>query len=120
MANNYTEFSELIECKTKPQQKWLLRQLSKDDRSYACVAEEDGPNVWVHSDESGDLGVVAEVVGRFQKKFKIATPWIGSCSYHCDHPKLGEFGGGAVVVHRGKQTWFDATSMAEEKARRLK
>jgi len=118
MANNYTEFSELIECTTKEQQKWLLQQLAKCE--YACEAKADGPNVWVHSDESGDLGVVAEVVGRFQKKFKITEPWIGSCSYHCDHPKLGEFGGGAVLVLRGKQTWFDATSMAEEKARKLK
>lgn len=120
MANNYTEFSELIECQSKAQQKWLLQELSKDDRSYACVATADKSNVWVHSDESGDLAVVASVVGEFQKKFKITSPWVGSYCHYCDHPRINEFGGGAVVVHRGKQTWFHATSMAEEKARKLK
>ena len=119
MANNYTEFSEIIECDKKQQQDWLLEQFKKDDRSYACAAEPDRDNVWVHSDESGDMGPVADVIAEFQTTFKITKPWIGSYCYNCDKPRISEFGGGAVVVNRGKQYWFDATSLANAKAKKL-
>ncbi len=66
MANNYTQFSEMIPCETKEQQEWLPRELAvavefdDGERVSACEFEADGKDVWIYSKDSGDLGALAD------------------------------------------------------------
>ena len=119
MANNYCQFSEVIECKSKKRADWLVKRLTEEKDFPVCEVNRDGNDVIVYSEEAGDLSVVAEVIGELQTQFHITKPCIGSCCFLCDKPRIGEFGGAAVVVYQGQSVWIDATEMANAMAKRL-
>jgi hypothetical protein len=83
---------------------------------------EKGGNWWIstHGDEWGNVAHVACVVHAFIKKFRpdfvFTLTW---CSY-CSKPRIGEFGGGWVVVSKDKMEFGDAWSAADKTAAGMK
>ena len=114
MAENFTQFSEMIECETEEQVQFLLAKLNKKgDSGQCCEAKREGlKDVWIHSDENPDLEQMVDVLCEFQKKFKLKKPIVISWAHSCSKPRLSEFGGGAVVIMRGKEYWIDAATWA--------
>jgi hypothetical protein len=114
---------------TKPEeQEWFLEELAKlsedDDYCSPCEAVVEPDNgvsgIWVHTEESGDPGALAEVIAEWQRKFKSKEEVIISYALTCSKPRLGEFGGGAILIYRGKIYGFDGQADAMTKLRQLK
>ena len=125
MANNYSQFSEMIPCENKEQQDWLMQELAiaiefdDGERVPACAFEADGDDVWVYSEDSGDLEALADVVATFQVEFDITEPWTLTWADTCSKPRLGNFGGGGLVIYKGKVHWLDTWNWCAAEAQRL-
>ena len=125
MANNYTQFSEMIPCESKEQQDWLMQRLDitveTEERLQCpdCEFEEDGKDVWVYSEDSADIGALADVVAAFQLRFNIDKPWTLSWANTCSKPRLNNFGGGGLVIYKGKVHWMDTWDWCTAEVRRL-
>lgn len=125
MADNYTQFSEMIPCKTKEQQDWLLKELAdgvKDDdggEHPVCEFSADRGDVWVHAEDSGDLDALANAVSFFQLRFKIEEPWTFTWAETCSKPRVSQFGGGGIVVYKGKIHGMNAWDWCTAEAKRL-
>ena len=126
MANNYSQFSEMIPCETKEQQDWLLRELAiavefdDGERVSACMFEADGKDVWVYSEDSADIDALADVIATFQLQFKVNKPWTLTWADSCSKPRLNNFGGGGVVIYKGKTSWMDTWGWCAAEAQRLR
>lgn len=124
MANNYCEGSSFLPI---PKDKVHLAQaiidraakkLAAEDEcyeegdeyySYGCEAEVAGDGVWFHGDESINPEHVAEIARALIEELELDEPFYCSWAYTCSKPRIDEFGGGAFVIIRGKQTyWVDA------------
>lgn len=114
MANNYLLFSEFIPVKDQKQQAWIAHEIEHslagddDDMSDApcCLWEIEADGVWVHSDESGDVDALCDVVSRWMQTFGIKEPWTMEWAETCSKPRINEFGGGAAVVYPGSIDFF--------------
>ena len=126
MANNYPQFSEMIPCESEEQQDWLMQELAVaiefDDGETVPVCEfkADGDDVWVYSEDSGDLEALADVVATFQVEFDITEPWTLTWAGTCSKPRLGNFGGGGVVVYKGKAHWMNTWDWCAAEVLRLR
>lgn len=125
MANNYDEFSEMIPCETKEQQDYLIQELAvavefdDGERVSACEFEADGKDVWIYSQESCDLDALADVIAAFQLGFNIDDPWTLTWAGTCSKPRVGNFGGGGIVVYKGKTHWMNTWDWCTAEVRRL-
>ena len=120
MANNYTEFSEMIPCETQGQIEWLENALTGGSEGYpVCEFDREGDGVWVYSEDIGDLGALADVVSAFQLRFDVAKPWTLTWAGTCSEPLLGNFGGGGVVVYKGKAHWMNTWDWCAAEVLRL-
>lgn len=125
MADNYTQFSEMIFCKTKEQQEWLMRKLAvavKDEEGEAhpaCEFAADREDIWVHAWDSGDLNALADVVATFQNVFEIREPWTLTWANTCSKPRTSQFGGGGIVVYKGKVHGMNTWDWCIAEAKRL-
>ncbi len=117
MADNYTQFSAFLQV---PADKMDLarviidretERLQEDDEYGYCdnLACMDRDGVWFHTEESGNPEQVEIVARALVEELKIDEPFICSWAYTCSKPRIDEFGGGALLVRRGKPTiWCDA------------
>ena len=125
MANNYTEFSEMIPCETKEQQAWLLQKLAvaiefdDGEKVPTCAFETDGKDVWVYTEDSVDLDALADVVAAFQVRFNIDKPWTLTWADTCSKPRISNFGGGGIVVYKGKTHWMNTWGWCTAEVHRL-
>ena len=121
MANNYCESSSRLPI---PEDKMvraeeivdrIVRELEDGDEGYCgadITTELDG--VWFCHDESINPEHVEVVAKALVEELGIDEPFICSWSYTCSKPRLGEFGGGAFAVQKGRDTvWIDAASEAQ-------
>lgn len=117
MANNYCEassFLEIPEDKIEKAQEIIDRvekELEEDeDYGYCgCQAELEKGGVWFHGDESVDVNHVEDIARALVEELELDKPFYCSWAYTCSKPRIDEFGGGAFVIVRGKQTfWIDA------------
>jgi len=69
---------------------------------------------WLHATEGGDPGRVAHLVQKFLKRFRLNQCWSLTYATTCSKPRLGEFGGGAVVVTTDNIRWNNAYDFVEE------
>lgn len=79
---------------------------------FACKTREG--YWWLYAEESADIAHVACVVQAFIKKFRpdyvFKLTWCG----YCDKPRIGEFGGGWLVVGADKAIWGNTWERADE------
>jgi hypothetical protein len=103
--------------------KFYNAEFGEDAASYAddwvVTYKDEGDHLWLHSEESTVIDMVAYVIAAFQKKFKCELAWQMSWSAGCSKPRIGEFGGGAVVVYKGECHWINARSWADDLAKEL-
>lgn len=80
--------------------------------------EEDG-SLWVHSEESAEIGLVAEIMQKTMKRFNIdgtiTIQWAATCS----KPRIDAYGGGVVVVNKDTTESWNSFDAAVELERRL-
>ncbi len=72
-----------------------------------------GRHLWLFSDEYGDLDQVAELVQQFLRRFRPSQSWAMCYAATCSKPRVGEFGGGAVIITAKRIVWHDAQAIAE-------
>lgn len=123
MANNYTEFSELIENLTDEERSWFERRMEKleadneedfiGDFSYGI--EDGGKTLWIYSDESGDIDVACDVIQEFLAEFRPSESFTLSWAATCSKPRVGEFGGGAVYVTADRVEYVSSWGWIDQK-----
>ena len=136
MADNYLEFSEILDNLTVEETAWLEQQLDEDpetgcpvfladyeDRDpddeycgFAYSFEECGGKrqLWVRAEESGNADHAAHLVQKFLKKFRPHECWSLTYPTTCSKPRVGEFGGGAVFVTADTIQWENAYGFIED------
>jgi hypothetical protein len=120
MADNYLQFSEFIEVPAAqhPQADEIIKREKAEreaEEEYLGVgAEIEHRGVWLYADEHGDTDHLETLARALVEELEIDEPFTASWSYACSKPRIGEFGGGAMVVRRGYETlWVDAESAVE-------
>lgn len=69
-------------------------------------------HLWIRDDEgSGDIESVVSIVRRFLRKFKRKDAFVLEWAETCSKPRIGEFGGGGVVVTAKETKWFVPSDM---------
>jgi len=117
MANNYCESSSFLEIPKDKIDKAqtiidrVVKELEDDEEiGYCnCQAEVEDDGVWFHEDESINTEHMEAIARALIEELEIDKPFYASWAYTCSKPRIDEFGGGAFVIVRGKQTyWCDA------------
>lgn len=119
MANNYEQFSEMIECHTAIQRKWLLDKLDQEGGDEMKVspcefAPQGETQVWVYTDDWADTEELADILQSYLRKFDLDDHIIISISYSCSKPRPGEFGGYAMGIMRDGIETLDARGAMDE------
>lgn len=123
MANNYTQFSEIIDNATPEEIEWAKKRLaemevkffeSNGDAGWYFESEvhekkhggNDGPHIWVFAEEGGEPEHVAEFAQEFLKKFRPNACFSLTWASFCDKLRVGEFDGGGLFVTAEKIEWY--------------
>jgi hypothetical protein len=120
MANNYCQSSTFV---TIPKDKLgeaksivdkIETELEGGDEGYVgFVAELKENGVWIYDDESINPDHVEILIKALVEQLDLPGRHLCSWAYICSKPRIGEFGGGAFVVQKGKDTvWVDAEQAA--------
>jgi len=145
MADNYTSFSCVIDI--PPEHRALVtRLLQGDETTFEKIQWSDdesedpgfawewsslqgrGPEqLWINSDESGNVEDVCIFVSYIQRRLDLEEPFEITWANTCSKLRVGEFGGGACIIYKGKQRWVNTGSwcdrtkkqMIEAEARRI-
>ena len=123
MANNYCISSSKLMCPEHENKKVqaivdrVVKEIEEgkhDDWDFCGVdasVEDDG--VWFSADESVNLEHMELIARALIEELEIDEPFYASWAYTCSKPRIDEFGGGAMVIKRGYETyWVDAMSNA--------
>ena len=126
MADNWTQFSEVIPRLTLEEETWIHQQLDSEAkadearRSQLAWQPEDeadevvnfewsikddrdepdgwGRHLWLHSDEGSNPRDVARFIQAFLKKFRPDQCFSLTWADTCSKSRVGEFSGGAMFV----------------------
>lgn len=132
MANNYLQFSEIINLKSKVEVEWansFIESFERDGvddsiiKRYGMDIDDEGlcfnyeidrssMELWMYSEEAGNPDHVALFVQDYFRKFDKSGCFTMTWAHWCSRPRVGEFGGGAVVVTAEKLMWLDARDWA--------
>jgi len=88
-------------------------ELIDDDRNPARNG------LYLASDESGDIELVANLLQSAMVKFNINEPVGLEFACTCSKMRADEFGGGAVVIAKDGQYWMNTSTFVQEKIREL-
>ena len=118
MANNHTQSSSVL--KLTPEQfdqaNKIIDRVTKeieesDDGCVQCDVNFDGSNAWFSGDDNCNVDHVEQFARALIEELELDEPFYCSWAYTCDKLRVDEFGGGAMVIQRGKDTyWVDAMS----------
>jgi hypothetical protein len=141
MANNYTHFSFAFKINSPAEAEYLETVLQSADsydeggtakdiaddvfedfEEYQCLGFDcniecgaDGGEVWIHDDGGeGNVDYVVQFLQAYMLKFKITKPIAFEFAVTCDMPRVGEFGGGAVVVTAHDDKWINTAQWIRE------
>lgn len=122
MANHYTNTSSFLavpESRLGEARK-IIEQAVEEAEDGSCDVQVEvqergeGSGVWFHGEESVNLEHLAEIARALVEGLEIDEPFVCSWSYDCSKPRIDAFGGGALVIKRGYETyWCDARSHVE-------
>jgi hypothetical protein len=126
MANNYCEFSALLEIPKDKLEKLedllekIISQIVSEEEYLECEAEIDSSGIWFHSiDGSGQPEHVERIARYVIQNLGIYKQFICSYAYYCSKLRLDEFGGGAFLIEINKPTiWIEPVIEARKKASR--
>lgn len=143
MANNYLDFSEIIDQLTDKEKEWFKQELGVpefiddwpdeefeawcEDRNIEDPCEWPGfawefyeTRLWVYATESGNIEALTSIVQKFLAKFRPDSYFTVTWSYTCSRPRVGEFGGGAAFVTRDEITMMDSYDWVSDKEQEFK
>ena len=123
MADNYQQFSEEIKKLTPKEEKWLRDLLATHEtrksflfeaRRYIDEGEDlgfswsfdDELGLWVYAEDAVNIEHIVLLVRAFLKKFRPKTCWTLEYAETCSKPRIGAFGGGAVIVTATNAQWL--------------
>jgi hypothetical protein len=130
MANHYLQFSEMIEYITPDEMKWWRDKLcalgeiayqddiTDEQDDLMCAAscfdmEAEGNCIWVVAGEYGNPDAVAAIIQDFLRECRpddcFTLTWASTCS----KMRVGEFGGGGVLVTAQDMHWTNAHAEVE-------
>jgi hypothetical protein len=137
MAQNYMQFSEVIDELTVEEHEWLKNALAlNEDGGYDDGVEppawwDDGSETFgfeydltpeefhLYSDEYGNIdtvqALVSEFISLFRKDYVFTLSWSESCS----KPRIGEFGGGGMVVTLDETRFMNVWGWLESEKKRI-
>lgn len=127
MADYYTMFSANLPLTNEKEKVWCevrLRKLSGEEDENGCsmfpdkYEVQDG-NVWICSEESGDVEKVADFVQSFLQAFNKKFAWSLEWSNSCSKMRTDGFGGGAVVVTAEGMEWMPTSMWADKTVDKL-
>jgi hypothetical protein len=140
MADHYRQFSELIEAITPQERAWIRQVLDcQDDVSTvlkesgirASAVEPDGwpgfqwqledhePDLWLYSEDSGNVEHVGEFVRAFLARFRPKACWSMTWSDSCSKPRVGEFTGAGLFVTAKNVRFFCAADAVQRMHKRF-
>ena len=113
MANNYTQFSEVLPNLTDEEAQWLKEQLEIGSEGFEVLYQFDtdderdgwGRHLWFYAEEVGDPEQVACLVQKFLQRFRPDQYWALTFACTCSKPRVGAFAGGAVFVTANDIKW---------------
>lgn len=130
LANNYLQFSEIIEKVTAEEAAWAKARLHEMTEKFSdhngdegwyfewSIHEAhdpaDGPHIWVYSEEGAEPEHVAVFFQEFLKKFRPDSCLSLTWAAFCDKLRVGEFDGGAVFVTAKDIIWHTTGSFLDE------
>jgi len=105
MANNYEEFSEILALEPGYDKEVLQRVLDKHLKDYALDSpdfqyEFRDEGLWIYSEGWGDPYRASQYVEAVMSELNVESYFLLNYSSRCDKPRVGEFGGGAMMVTR--------------------
>lgn len=124
MANNYLQFSEMIDGLTdeeikyfqgvcgyeppldlegKPYEGWeppAWYDVDSEGLGFSAEIDEGTRELWVYAEEYGNLGTLEALVLEFIQKFRPDYIFTLSFAETCSKMRVGEFGGGAMIISR--------------------
>jgi hypothetical protein len=81
---------------------------------YEFVDDDDpdgwGRHLWLHDEDGARLATVVHLVQKFLRRFRPRDSWSLTYAHVCLAPRVGEFGGGGIVVTADEDFWLDAHS----------
>lgn len=110
MADNYLQFSALLDYQTDAQADWLrakLDEAAESDDGYVASYEQETKRkrFWLYAEEWGDPGRLAYIIAEWQTTFDITEPfvltWAETCCFR-SKLRLDDFSGGAIAVYKGE------------------
>lgn len=125
MANNYTDTSSFLSLPASRlgAAREIIDRVTaelEDSEDGACEVQVEvlergeGSGVWFHSEESVNMEHLAAIARALVEELEIDEAFVCSWSYSCSKPRIDEFGGGALVIKKGYETyWCDARSHVE-------
>ena len=137
MSNNYSEFSQVIECVSTEGIEFLESLLNpQEEGDYIDMDGDshldiepcefnrdlsiDDKALWVRDFEGGGVNHrLIDAIKQYQLKFDDPNPVTLEWSDRCDKPRVGEFGGGVIVILRGHSHWMTTRHWADEKIAEL-
>lgn len=73
------------------------------------------PQVWLYTEEGGDLDLVCLMIQIFLKEFKLGDVITLAWAETCSRPRYDAFGGGAVVITAKGAKWMSTSQFIEDK-----
>ena len=127
MANNYTQFSEVLPNLTDEEARWLKKQLEVGCEGFGALYQFDtdderdgwGRHLWFYAEEVGDPEQVVCLVQKFLRRFRPDQYWSLTFACTCSKPRVGAFDGGAVFVTANDIKWQDVHGFIEAEAKRF-
>lgn len=80
--------------------------MDREDREHGC-------QLWVYSQDNGELDPLAHLVQRFLSRFRPDQSWSMTYATTCSKPYVDSFGGGAVFVTAGEIKFSNAWDFIE-------
>lgn len=101
MASNYTSFSFVIQDLNKEQVSWLSKKLSvNEDFAEHRYSLNEPLDITIYSEGYADLEGLAELLQEFLKNFNLDRSIGFEYACTCSKPRVGEFGGGCMLVSK--------------------
>ncbi|MBD3260567.1 MAG: hypothetical protein GF334_02645 [Candidatus Altiarchaeales archaeon] len=76
--------------------------------------------VWFYAEEGGDISYVGHFVQEYFKQWKPDGIFSLTYSETCSRPRVGEFGGGAMVVTANEIRYFNAYEWVQETVKNIR
>ena len=130
MADNYVQFSQVLSPVNRRQAAWARRLLGPGGSQHLSAAgiridpdeaedwpqfqwQLEGRELWIYSQEGGSPQHVGQFVRAFLRRFRPGDCWQMTWSETCSRPRVGEFGGGGVLVTARSARFFHAHQWVE-------